>query len=264
MERKTSGLKIFTTVTFLVMIVANALANILPLNGINTGAVSDSYPNLFAPAGITFSIWGVIYLLLAGYILYQHGLFQKSPQHQKLISRISWLFSVSSVANAIWIFAWHYRLIPISMILMLVILLCLIVINQMTYKIKFSLQEKIFIKIPFGVYFGWITIATIANLTTMLVDMDWNGFGISEPIWMMIVLAVGVLIGGATMLKQRNMPYGFVLIWAYAGIWIKHTSETGFNNQYFSIVAATLIGICLFIIAEIYLLIPQREKPLIK
>jgi len=264
MESKNGILKIFTTVTFLVMIIANALANILPLNGITTGAVSDSYPNLFAPAGITFSIWGVIYLLLAGYILYQHGLFQKNPQHQKLISRISWLFSVSSVANAVWIFAWHYRLIPISMILMLFILLCLIVINQMTYQIKFSLMEKIFIKIPFGVYFGWITIATIANLTTLLVDIDWNGFGIAEPIWMMIVLAVGVLIGGATMLKQRNMPYGFVLIWAYAGIWIKHTSAAGFNNQYFSIVATTLISICLFIIAEIYLLIPQKEKPLIK
>ena len=246
------------------MIVANALANILPLNGITTGAVSDSYPNLFAPAGITFSIWGVIYLLLAGYILYQHGLFQKNPQHQKLISRISWLFSVSSVANAVWIFAWHYRLIPISMILMLFILLCLIVINQMTYQIKFSLMEKIFIKIPFSVYFGWITIATIANLTTLLVDLDWNGFGIAEPIWMIIVLAVGVLIGGATMLIQRNMPYGLVLIWAYAGIWIKHTSATGFNNQYFSIVATTLIGICLFIIAEIFLMVPQKGKPLIK
>ena len=263
---KNSGatLKMVTTVTFLVMIVANALANILPLNGITTGEVSDSYPNLFAPAGITFSIWGVIYLLLAGYILYQHGVFQKNPKHEKMIRRISVIFSISSLANSIWIFAWHYRLIPLTMILMLVILLCLIIINQMTYKEKFTLLEKVFIKVPFSVYFGWITIATIANLTTLLVDIQWNRFGLSEPIWMILTLAAGVLIGGATMLKHRNMPYGLVLIWAYGGIWLKHTSETGFKGQYFSVIAATLISLCLFLIAEIYLVIPKREKPLIK
>jgi hypothetical protein len=246
-------LKIVTVVTFLAMIIVNALANILPINGLETGQVSDSYPNLFAPAGLTFAIWGVIYLLLLGYTLYQIGLFQKdqSASAASLLNRVNVLFSLSSIANAAWIFAWHYRSIPLSMLLMVVILVCLILINQATHSVQLSVREKAFIRLPFSVYFGWITVATIANATTLLVDSGWNGWGISEPLWAVIIIAVGLIIGVATMLKKRDIAYGLVLIWAYLGILIKHVSAGEFAGQYLAVIITVTVCLVLLVLAEV-------------
>lgn len=254
--------KIFVATTFLIMIIVNALANILPINGVNTGQVSDSYQNLFAPAGLTFSIWGVIYLLLALYTLYQIGLFQKSGNTVKfkLLNKIGVIFSISSLVNTAWIFSWHYHLIPLSMILMLVILFCLILINQLIKNEQLIGREKLFIQLPFSVYFGWITVATIANATTLLVSLHWNGFGLSDATWAIIIIAVGMIIGLATMLKHRDNAYGLVLIWAYTGIWIKHISAGGFSGQYPSVIMTVIICMVLFIIAEVYVLFSSRKK----
>ncbi len=245
--------KIVTVITFLAMIIVNALANILPINGLETGQVSDSYPNLFAPAGLTFAIWGVIYLLLLGYTLYQIGLFQKdqSASTTSLLNRVNVLFSLSSIANAAWIFAWHYRSIPLSMLLMVVLLVCLMLINQATHSVQLSGREKAFIRLPFSVYFGWITVATIANATTVLVDAGWNGWGMSEPLWAVIIIAVGLLIGVATMLRKRDIAYGLVLIWAYVGILIKHVSAGGFAGQYLAVIITVTVCLVLLVLAEV-------------
>lgn len=216
------------------MITVNALANILPINGRNTGEVSDAYKNLFAPAGITFSIWGLIYLLLAGYTLYQLGIFHKENynKNEELLNKIGIYFSISSIANVAWILTWHYDLIGLSMVLMLVILCCLILINQNLKKENYlSTRDNIFIRIPFSIYFGWITVATIANATTLLVSFDWKGFGISEPIWTIIILVVGMFIGIATILKNRDIAYGLVIIWAYFGIWIKQHQKVDLQDN---------------------------------
>ncbi|MFZ3070695.1 MAG: hypothetical protein WA110_06200 [Anaerolineaceae bacterium] len=263
MENKTNDkfLKIFTLAAFLVMVTVNALANILPINGITTGEVSNAYPNLFAPAGLIFSIWGLIYLLLAGYSLYQIGLFQEKDESDKpdLLHKVSLVFAISSLANTAWIFTWHYRLIPLSMLLMVVILGCLITINLAIRKENLSTREKIFVRLPFSVYFGWITVATIANATTLLVSLDWNGFGVSETTWTIIILAVGMLIGTVTTIKNRDSAYGFVLVWAYAGILIKHTSTTGFAGQYPAVITTTIVCIVLLLAASIYAFASKRQ-----
>ena len=120
-------IRILTVITFIGMLVVNALANILPINGITTGEASDSYPNLFAPAGVTFSIWGLIYLLLFIYVIYQF--FVKSKKTAEVINKINIYFIISSIANSIWIFLWHHQLLGLSVILMLVILYSLIKIS---------------------------------------------------------------------------------------------------------------------------------------
>lgn len=248
--------KITVAVTYVGMVTVNALANILPINGIDTGAVSDSYPNLFAPAGLTFSIWGLIYLLLAGHTLFQLGLFRrnKSTGHSAVLNRIGIIFSLSSVANILWIFAWHYMRIPLSMFLMVVILICLILINNQTRKADLKGAEPWLVRLPFSVYFGWITVATIANATTLLVDLDWNGFGLSGEIWTIIILVVGILIGIATTIRNRDVPYGLVLIWAYSGILLKHVSPGGFDFQYPPIVYTVMGCLILILLTIIYVL----------
>lgn len=249
-ESKTNAsVEILVAISFLVMIVVNALSNILPINGLETGQISDSYKNLFAPAGLTFAIWGLIYLLLLGYTLYQLGVFKtnNSKIKQDSLIKIGLYFSISSIVNAAWIFSWHYKVISLSMLLMLVIFICLIMIVQELKKSELSPKDRFFIKLPFSVYFGWITVATIANAVTLLVSLGWKGFGISEQVWAVIIIAVGLIIGSITTFVNKDIAYGLVIIWAYLGILIKHLSAGGFAGQYTAVVITVIISLILLL-----------------
>ena len=237
-------LKIFAAVTYIAMIAVNFLANSLPINNRSTGDISDAYPNLFAPAGLTFSIWGLIYLLLGGYVLYQF--IKISQQREGLFLKINPLFIATSLANILWIFAWHYDYIGLSVLIMAVLLILLIKIADILRAQQFTTPEKIFIRAPFSVYFGWITVAAIANITVFLVSIGWNGFGITDFIWTSVILLVGALIGILRMRKDKNIPYGLVLVWAYLGILLKHWSAGGFNGQYPSIIVTVIVCLVLF------------------
>lgn len=251
--------KLLVVITFILMLVVNALATILPINGVNPGQVSDSYPNLFAPAGITFSIWGVIYLLLGLYTLYQLGIFRndKTEKKEQVLAEVNRYFILTSLANTLWIFSWHYRYIGISVILISLILVALIKISMILKGRELSKRDKLFMFVPFSVYFGWITVATIANITVWLVSTGWNGFGIPDQTWTIIILLVGAVIGTVTTLKNKSIPYGLVLIWAYLGILLKHTSVSGYNSAYQSIIGTLIFCIAIFILAEGYLVIPS-------
>jgi hypothetical protein len=260
-KKSTFAIKTITAVTFVAMVTVNALANILPINGINTGQVSDAYPNLFAPAGLTFAIWGLIYLLLAMFTLFQFGLFQnlQKPAAAGLLFKIGLVFSISSLANTVWIFSWHFQIIPLSMLLMLVILACLIYIMQTIRREKLSGRDRLFIRLPFSVYFGWITVATIANATTLLVSWNWNGFGIPVQIWMILIIIVGMLIGSAITIKNHDIAYGLVLVWAYTGILIKHLSPGGFAGKYPEVIAIVIFSLVLLLVAIGSVLVNRRQ-----
>lgn len=249
-------ISISAVILYLCVIFVNALANILPINDLNTGQISDIYANLFAPAGVTFSIWGVIYILLGLYCLYQLGLIggQKEDKEQELINEVNKFFILSSVANILWILAWHYLYIVSTVIIMLVLLVSLIKIADILNNSRLNTQQNIFIKIPFGVYFGWITVATIANITAYLVSINWQGFGISDANWTIIILIVGAIIGILRTLWDKNAAYGLVFVWAYFGIWLKHTSEIGFNNSYPEIINTVILLILAFLTVNAYLL----------
>lgn len=246
------SLPIVTILTYIIMITLNALASILPINGRDTGQISDFYENLFAPAGITFTIWGLIYLLLLGYSIYQFNIYRtKVEKNKKLLTMISLVFTLSSVANSFWILAWHYDFILISLILMFIILAALIAINIRIRNERFSLIQKLFIRLPFTVYLGWITVATVANVTTYLVSINWDGFGLAEYLWADMIILIAAIIGFMATLYYRSIAYGLVIIWAYAGIAIKHISEAGFNGEYLSIIITVFVSIILIIAAEV-------------
>ena len=238
-------IKILTAAAYIAMVTVNFLANALPINNRGTGAISNAYPNLFAPAGITFSIWGLIYLLLAGYTVYLFV--KKNKKTEELIKKINPLFIATSLANISWIFAWHYDYIWLSLIIMAVLLVLLIRIADILRTEKYTSLEKLLILTPFSIYFGWITVAAIANTTVFLVSIGWNGFGIADFIWTSIILLVGALIGILRMRKDKNIPYGLVLIWAYLGILYKHMSDGGFGGQYPSVIITVIACLILFV-----------------
>ncbi|HAS80856.1 MAG: hypothetical protein UR25_C0004G0049 [Candidatus Nomurabacteria bacterium GW2011_GWE1_32_28] len=241
---KNTFLKIFSGVAYVAMVVVNFLANGLPINNRSTGTISDAYPNLFAPAGPAFSIWGLIYLLLGVYVIYQFV--KKDQKKVELIQKINPLFVATSLANISWIFAWHYDYIALSVLIMVVLLIFLIKIADIIRVEQFSSFEKLFIWAPFSIYFGWITVAAIANIAVLFVSIGWNGFGIADYLWTSIVLLVGALIGILRMNKDKNIAYGLVLVWAYSWILFKHLSVVGFGGQYPSIIAIVII--CLFLV----------------
>jgi len=241
--------KALVTAAFIIMVAVNAMANLLPINGVSTGDISDSFPNLFAPAASTFAIWGLIYLLLAAYTVYQWSL--PSPQSSlstHTMQNVRAYFIFSSLANAAWIFAWHYYVIWLSVLLMLVILISLIYISQELSQSKLTTMDWILVRLPFSVYFGWITVATIANLTVLLVDWGWSGFGLSPTVWTVIAIGLGLIIGMTAAFKQKDIAYALVIMWAYAGILNKHLAQEGFAGRYPAVITAVVISLLVIVL----------------
>lgn len=258
-KRKNLVLCMGIIISYLIMIAMNAAANGYKFNGLTTGEVSDSYPNLFAPAGITFSIWGIIYLALLVYVVYSVMIVWKkegsdSDCRDTYLDNTAFYFMVSSIGNAVWIILWHFQLLFASVIMMGVILWCLYLINRSAARVygKCCLKEKeqLLIRLPFGIYFGWITVASIANITTLLVSYGVDG-GKYESLITDAVLLIGLVIASLVISKQHNIFYGMAVIWAYLGILVKHLSADGFAGKYPDIIAVVVICLVGLLIVEI-------------
>ena len=208
-------LKTANLLAFIVMIMMNYLANALPLNGKTTGELSNQLPNLFTPAGLTFSIWGVIYLLLLGFVIQQMGRGQPG-----LNASIGWLFVASCLLNAGWILAWHYERLPLSMGIMTGLLVVLILINARLSGMPLSLTRA-----AFGIYLGWICIATIANATALLVSWQWGGWGLSQEFWALLMVVSGAVVSALAMQKLDNPFLGLAVAWALLGIVLKRHQD---------------------------------------
>jgi len=208
-------------ITTLITLVVNALANALPLNGLNTGQISDRFNVYFVPAGYVFSIWGLIYLGLIAFTIFQALPTQRTNPR---LRAIGWWVALSSLANSTWIFLWHYEQFPLTVIAMLVLLAALLVIYV---RLKMddrgaSLIENWAVRVPFSIYLGWITVATVANITSVLDYLKWDRFGLAPEIWMGIMLAAVVLIVGLVNFAHRDIAYTLVILWALVGIAVKH------------------------------------------
>ncbi|MBN1265133.1 MAG: tryptophan-rich sensory protein [Anaerolineales bacterium] len=206
-------------------IFVNTLANTLPINGQNTGEVSDSFPIYFVPAGYVFSIWGLIYLGLIGFAIYQAFPSQREDPLQQKIAPWVWL---GSAANIAWIFLWHYERFPLTLVAMLILLASLLVVFVQISRVRAgtsrgtSRLQRWLVDIVFAVYLGWITVATVANVSQVLYSSNWNAWGIAGPVWAAIMVAVASVLGLLMLWRERSIPYTLVLLWAFIGIAVKH------------------------------------------
>lgn len=233
---KTKTLIIFNLVAFIATLIVNTLSNSLPLNGRTPAQLSDLYPNLFVPAGLTFSIWGIIYTWLLIFIIWQiTALFsdKRLAKVAPIIDKLSWLFVITCVLNIAWLFAWHWQFLLISVLVMLTLLLSLIRLNIQvgTGFSKINSTEKWLIHAPFGIYLGWISVATIANITAILIGNKWDGWGLSAGNWAIIMVSIGFLIATAIVILRNNVFYGLAVIWALYGIMLKRGTEISEASQ---------------------------------
>lgn len=221
------ALAVLNLIGLIFTLTINGLANALPLNGIQTGEISDMFPNLFVPAGLTFSIWGIIFLLLIIFVVY--GLIQafKTDGNTRFLTTIGPWFFFSCIFNGAWLLAWHHFQLPLSILIMLALLISLTVIYLRLDigKNQPDTARKFLVQLPFSIYLGWITVATIANITAFLSGIRWSGWGISEPTWTIAMIVVAVILMGTMFLTRRDPFYGLSIGWALLGIYLRRTWE---------------------------------------
>jgi hypothetical protein len=236
--------QIAVIITILGTLIVNGLANALPINGMNTGQISDRFHVYFVPAGYVFSIWGLIYLGLIVFAVFQA---LPSQRENPRLRATGWWISLGGLANSIWIFLWHYEQFPLTIVAMLALLATLIV-TYLRLEIGESsapAAETWAVRVPFSIYLGWITVATVANVTSLLDFLKWDGFGLAPELWMGIVLAAVLVIAVLMNITRRDVAYALVVLWALAGISFKHAAVAAVAVPTwitFGLVALTLVG----------------------
>lgn len=226
--------------SLVVTLIVNVLANTLPINGLRTGEISDRFPILFVPEGYVFSIWGLIYLALIAFAIY--SITPRGMANKKLDS-ITWWFVAANLFNAVWVVLWHYLQFPLTLIPIFGLLVSLIAIFL---KLRIGLErqtlvEKLLVEAPFGIYLGWATVAVVANVSQVLYYFGWDGAPLTQPVWTVIMLGVATLLGVLMIFLRREVAYPLVLVWAFVGIWMKHSWTPLVATT--ALVAAVVLGV---------------------
>ena len=242
--------QIANLVTVIIALTVNILASALPLNGQNTGEISDRFQVYFVPAGYVFAIWGIIYIGWIAFIIYQ---FRASQKESPRLRRLGYLFALSNLANAAWLFSWHYNYFGLSVIIMLTLLGLLIAsyLRLDVNRTSVSPAERWSVDIPFSVYLGWITVATVANVTDLLYLIEWSGFGIAPQVWAVIMIVVASAVGFLMTLTRRDAAYLFVLVWSFIGIAVKQAATA-------NVATTAWIAAGLMLVAVVYSLTRRR------
>ena len=235
----------------LMVIVLNVLASALPLNGQTTGEISDRFDVYFVPAGYVFSIWGLIYLALIAFAVYQALPAQRDNPR---LGSVGYLYALSCVANVAWLFLWHYEFFELTLVAMVALLLLLIAIYLRLGigRSRVPNAEKWLVRVPFSIYLGWITVATIANVTSLLDYLNWGGWGISPEAWAVVMLIAGAVIASAVSITRGDIAYILVIVWAFVGIAVKHSGTP--------IVAVTAIVMAVLVALTLLIGVPRARQ----
>jgi hypothetical protein len=241
--------QISVVVALILTIAVNIMSNAIPFNGLTAPEIADSFDVYFVPAGYVFSIWSLIYLGLIAYAIFQA---LSAQRENPRLRQTGWWFVLSSAANSIWLFLWHFGYFALSVVAMLTILISLIVIYQ---RLGISRQvapavERWLVHLTFSIYLGWITVATIANITAFLDFINWDGFGLSTEIWTFIMLVVAVVIAGLVAFSRQDIAYLLVLVWAFIGIGVEQSDTPQIANAAYLAAAVVAIFVILVIIQK--------------
>ena len=225
--------KLLAVLNFIFFVIAFAVSNLSQLKifgGVTNATISNKYDTVFTPAGVTFAIWGVIYLSLFGFTIYhlikayQDDL---NAEASVAILKIGNLFIINNIATTFWVFAFTYEYLLLSMLLIIIqlITLLMIFIKLNLWDTQQSFKNKLFTQFPLSIYFAWLCVATVANISLYLVSVGvTNLFGVTEVQWATALICVVTLITLFIIGKKKNFYFGLVVIWALYGIQMKRTA----------------------------------------
>jgi hypothetical protein len=210
---------ILNFVALAVALVFNGLANRLPLGGRTTAEISDSFNSLFVPAGYVFSIWGLIYLALIGFVVFQA---LPAQQNNRWVRATGGWFAVTGLANALWIVFWHFGAYPLTLAVMLTLLASLVVIyRRLTACGHADPATRWFVLFPVSLYLGWITVATVANASAVFVALGWDGRPLSPVTWTVTMVLVAATLALFMLRRHGDLTYAGVIVWALVGILVR-------------------------------------------
>jgi len=231
---------VLMVISLIGVITVNALANILPLNNQTTGEISNRLPVLFTPAGYVFSIWSIIYLLLIFWVV---GMWKNCKQNHAAYSKRSNLFIISSILNMAWIYLWHYEYFLLTVVVMIGLLVTLINLYA-TYKVTDNLVTC---RLPISIYLAWISVATISNISYVLTFYQWSGWGLSNPLWAVIMMTIGTALALHIRYHHFDVTYVLVFIWAFIGIAVRNGLEELLVSTAAIFLSAVMLSGILFI-----------------
>ncbi len=212
--------QILNIIVLLATIGINYLSNTGLLNNETMASISAKYQNLFTPAGYAFSIWGLIYLGLLGFVIY-YGPFAKNTEaKEKTILNTGWWFVISCITNSLWIFTWlyEYTLLTIPIMMLLFVSLLKIIRNNRGLIESRDFKTTVFLRLPFYIYSGWISVALIADVAAYLKKIQWSGFGIPETGWTVLMFIIAAVIHLYMVWKQNMSTFALVAVWALIAI----------------------------------------------
>jgi hypothetical protein len=262
MEGKNTVVKIITVISFFAMLLTSIYAYNTPIDGMTTKEIMASYPNLFSPDYIVKVTWIFIFLLQAAFAFYQLDLFgklRKNMRHETMY-KLRILFISACYLHIFWIIAWHYDYLALSSVIIFGLLIGLITFNKILSLEDMTISEKLFVRLPFSVYYGWITISSVTNIFTLMVSIRSQVFGIPEYIWSIIVLVLITAIVSYRTQINKDLVYCLTVIWAYVGILYERVSENAMNGQYLKLITTTIICIVVLILGAGYLILRKKKN----
>lgn len=229
---------------FILTLVVNTLGGLGIINDMSQSDVSDKYFTLITPAGFTFSIWSVIYGLIAASLVVLY-LRRETSYYQRALDKITPLFILTSVLNMAWIVLFSYELVELSTLFIFAYTIVLALICKQLLAIND--RKHFLLPLTFGLNTGWLMIATVVNVASSLVKLEWNGFGLSDDLWGMIILIVAILIVVFVTTQTHNAAIPLPIAWAYFGIHqslaTEHPGDYGILQMIAIIGLVVLIGV---------------------
>lgn len=243
MKKKETLFKAMVVLSFVVAMIVNTLSFVLPINGKTMTQISNSYPNLFAPADYTFSIWGIIYLLLLIFTFYQQRLLLGNKEEREILQHARIVSVTTNLLNAAWLIAWHFDYLALSVMLISVILIILKIYGKLIRDAKLPCREIVLLRLPFSIYYGWTSISVVTSAFILMESVGWNGYGLPQMVWVVIAL---IALTAATVfraLRNRDIAFCITFIWSYIGILVRHISKSLLNGAYPLIIITVVIGV---------------------
>jgi hypothetical protein len=263
MQKFRNWAKTITALSFLVMISVRVFGDIFKMNGNTVKQLFQSYPNLYSPADYAFSIWILIYLLQAGFVLYQLGVFgrDKCKIEPDSLYRISILFIISSLLCTAWNIAFHYNYLALSLVIIIMVTISNITAVSITSAEELSRQDILLIRLPIGIFGAWSLISTILTFVVLLVSIGWQGYGFFCSIMAVVLIIAGTAVGAAVLIRYKNIAFGLTLVWGYAGILVRQLSDSGLQHQFPQVIAAAGISAAVLLVLSACQISAHLRKP---
>lgn len=254
-------LQISNGIVFVITIIINYLSNTSTINNTTIGEVSRNLNSLFTPAGYAFAIWGFIYLLLLGFIIYQgRSLFVK-VRNDDFVLKIGWWFVISCLANSAWVFFWLYGYTGLSCVFIFLLLFSLlkIVMNNAMELWDAPISVIVFLWWPFVFYSGWVTVASIANVSSYLTKIEWSGFGMSDEAWTIFMIIIALIINLIVTWTRNMREFALVGAWALIAI-----AVANYNQEVSIAYVAGIAAFFLIISSLLHGYLNRSTNPLVK